>query len=78
MNRPALVPAILLWTSVSLFGQESILSVQKLEAAEYPPMGVAASIYGDVVLNVTLASDGSASAVTVESGPPMLRQGYDQ
>jgi hypothetical protein len=74
MNRPSLVLAILLWTSALLFGQESILSVQKLEAAEYPPMAVAARIYGDVILNVRLASDGSASAVTVESGPPMLRQ----
>lgn len=27
-----------------------------------------------MILNVTVASDGSAKAVTVESGPPMLRQ----
>jgi hypothetical protein len=37
-------------------------------------MAMAARIYGEVILNVTLASDGSANAVTVESGPPMLRQ----
>ena len=74
MNRLSLVLAILLWISTSLFGQESILSVQRLEAAEYPPMAVAARVYGDVILNITLASDGSASAVTDESGPQMLRQ----
>jgi len=27
-----------------------------------------------MVLNVTIARDGSANGVTVESGPPMLRQ----
>jgi hypothetical protein len=37
-------------------------------------MAVAARVSGDVILNVTLASDGSTNRVSVESGPPMLRQ----
>jgi hypothetical protein len=38
-------------------------------------MALAARVWDDVILNVTLASDGSANAVTVESGPPMLIEG---
>jgi hypothetical protein len=37
-------------------------------------MAIAARVSGDVILNVTLASDRSVNGVTFESGPPMLRQ----
>ena len=37
-------------------------------------MAIAARVSGEVVLNVTLASDGSTREVAVESGPAMLRQ----
>ena len=74
MNRPSLALVALLWTTASIFAQESQLAIAKLEAPVYPPMALAARVWGDVILNVTLASDGGANVVTVESGPPMLRQ----
>ncbi len=74
MNRPSLALAALLGITASIFAQESQLAVAKLEAPVYPPIALAARVWGDVILNVTLASDGRSSAVTVESGPPMLRQ----
>ena len=74
MNRPIPALVALLWTYASIFGQEQQLAVVKLGAAVYPPMAVAARVYGEVILNVTLTSDGSANVVTAESGPPMLRQ----
>jgi len=74
MNRPSLALAALFWATASIFAQEPQLAIAKLEAPVYPAMARAARVWGDVILNVTLASDGSANAVTVESGPPMLRQ----
>jgi hypothetical protein len=74
MNRPSLALAALVWTTASIFAQEPQLAIAKLEAPVYPPMARAARVWGDVILKVTLASDGNANAVTVESGPPMLRQ----
>jgi hypothetical protein len=74
MNRPPLALVALFWTYASIFAQEPQLGVVKLEAAEYPPMAVAARVSGEVILGVRLVSDGSANVVTVESGPPMLRQ----
>ena len=74
MTRPSLALVALYWTYASIFAQQPQLAVVKLEAAVYPPMAVAAGVYGEVILNVKLASDRSANMVTVESGPPMLRQ----
>ena len=58
MNWPSLALVALLWSYATIFGQEQPLAVVKLEAAVYPPMAFAARVSGDVVLNVTLASDG--------------------
>ena len=74
MHRPSLALVALFWTTASIFAQEPQLTIAKLEAPVYPPMALAARVWGDVILNVTLASDGGANAITVESGPPMLRQ----
>jgi hypothetical protein len=74
MNWRSVALIFLLSPCASIFGQESQLVVAKLEAAVYPPMAVAARVWGDVTLHVALASDGTATAVSVESGPPMLRQ----
>jgi len=74
MKRPSLALVALFWTTASIFAQKPQLAIAKLEAPVYPPMALAARVWGDVILNVTLASDGSANAVTVESGAPMLRQ----
>jgi hypothetical protein len=74
MNRSSLALAASFGITASIFAQESQFAFAKLEAPVYPPMPLAARVWGDVVLNVALASDGSSSAVTVESGPPMLRQ----
>jgi TonB family protein len=48
--------------------------VVKLGDSVYPPMALAARVSGEVKLNVTITPDGSVSAVTLQSGPPMLRQ----
>ena len=37
-------------------------------------MASAARVWGEVNLSITLAMDGTAESVTVDSGPPMLRQ----
>ena len=71
-----LLPTLLalFWIAAPIFAQEPQLSIAKLETPVYPPMALAARVWGDVILNVTPASDGGSNAVTVESGPPMLRQ----
>ena len=74
MNRRSLALVFLLWPCALIFAQEPQLVVAKLEAAVYPPMAVAARVWGDVILHVALTSDGTATVVGVESGPPMLRQ----
>lgn len=74
MKRPSVALAALLWICAPNFAQAPNLAVMKVEAAVYPPMALAARVYGDVVLNVTLTSDGNVGAATVQSGPPMLRQ----
>jgi len=51
---------------------DSPLKVVKLETPVYPRLAVAAHIFGRVVMNLTLATDGTSETVTVESGPPML------
>jgi TonB family protein len=74
MNRTFAALAALLSICAPTFAQAPQLAVMNAEAAVYPPMALAARVYGDVVLNVTLTSDGHVGAVTVQSGPPMLRQ----
>ena len=73
MNRPLRTLVAFFCASGTFLGQEPQLPIIKLEATRYPPMALAARVSGDVILNVRLASDGSTSAVTVESGPAMLR-----
>jgi hypothetical protein len=41
--------------------------------ARYPPIGKAASVQGDVVLDIKVGSDGHVSDTSVVSGPMMLR-----
>jgi TonB family protein len=74
MNRPMLVVAGLFWVCGYLFAQDTQVSVVKPEGIVYPPMALAARVSGEVILSIALAPNGSASGVTVESGPPMLRQ----
>jgi TonB family protein len=76
MNRLLFGLSALLWTCTVLFAQDSQpqLTIAKLHTPIYPPMAVVARVGGEVRLRVKLNPDGSASAVTVESGPPMLRQ----
>ncbi len=51
-----------------------VLAIARLKAPAYPPIALAAHVYGDVVLNITLLPDGETSTVTVINGPPMLQQ----
>ncbi len=71
------VVAVLLVSS-SILAQtsdsESSLKVEHVQAAEYPAMAMAARVSGDVNLSVILGADGIPTSVTVDSGPPMLRQ----
>jgi TonB family protein len=53
---------------------EAQLTIVKLQTPTYPAMAVAARVWGDVILSVTLSTDGTPALVTVDSGPPMLRQ----
>ncbi|HEX4006992.1 MAG TPA: energy transducer TonB [Acidobacteriaceae bacterium] len=48
-------------------------SIVQLGPPIYPSLARAARVTGDVLLTVTLASDGTPKTVQVESGPPMLR-----
>jgi len=76
MNRAILGFIGLVWTCGAIVGQErrAQLTIVNLQAPIYPPMALAARVWGEVNLNITLTSDGTASAVAVQSGPPMLRQ----
>ncbi|MDE3200594.1 MAG: energy transducer TonB [Acidobacteriota bacterium] len=49
-------------------------AIAQLNAAKYPPIALAARVEGEVVLRVQLGPDAMAADVTVESGPPMLRE----
>ena len=49
------------------------LKTTKLPPPSYPPMALAAYVFGDVELNITLRRDGAVDSVEVISGPPMLR-----
>lgn len=74
MNWPSFAVVSLLLTSASIFAQTPQVHAVKVEAAVYPRMALTARVSGEVVVKVTLAPDGTADAVTVLSGPPMLRQ----
>ncbi|MGB6193246.1 MAG: energy transducer TonB, partial [Terracidiphilus sp.] len=50
------------------------MTIANLATPKYPPLALAARVTGDVSLDVRLASDGSTRVVTVDSGPPALRQ----
>ena len=49
-------------------------SIAKLPPPSYPPIALAAHVFGDVVLKIALRGDGSIDSVEALSGPPMLRQ----
>lgn len=76
MNRVFLVLAALTWACCANFAQnqQPVVTIAKLGATTYPEIVLAARVSGEVNLDVTLAHDGSVSAVTVRSGPPMLTQ----
>lgn len=76
MNRIILTLAGLVWVCGAILaqGEQPAVTIVKLSTATYPAMALAARVSGEVKLEVTIAPDGSASAVTVQSGPPMLRQ----
>ncbi|MBV8114223.1 MAG: energy transducer TonB [Silvibacterium sp.] len=50
------------------------LQVVKLEPPVYPPIAMAARVFGEVDLKTTLLPDGTPAKVQVQSGPQMLRQ----
>lgn len=50
------------------------LTIVRLKAPVYPPIALAAHVYGDVILNITIRPDGIPATVEVKSGPPMLQQ----
>jgi TonB family protein len=49
-------------------------TITRLPPATYPPIALAAHVYGDVVLKIALRPDGAIDSVEAESGPAMLRQ----
>jgi TonB family protein len=67
---------VLVWTCGPIVAQEAQAQVTmvKLETPTYPPIARAARVSGEVGLDITLAPDGTANTVEVESGPAMLRQ----
>jgi TonB family protein len=46
----------------------------KLVPPHYPPLALAARVWGDVVLILNVRKDGNVESVNVVSGPPFLRQ----
>lgn len=48
--------------------------VTKLPPPSYPPIALAAHVFGDVELTVAVRSDGRVDSVEVVSGPQILRQ----
>ena len=48
--------------------------VTKLPPPSYPPIALAAHVFGDVELTVAVRSDGTVDSVEVVSGPQILRQ----
>lgn len=50
------------------------VKIVQLPLAEYPAMALAAHVWGDVRLEITLKPDESVETVEALSGPPMLRQ----
>lgn len=50
------------------------LTITKLPPFNYPPIALAAHVYGEVVLKIALRPDGGIDSVEAESGPQMLRQ----
>jgi TonB family protein len=76
MNRAIFAFAGLMWTCCVVLAQDErpSVTVVKLGDSIYPPMALAARVSGEVKLNVTITPDGSEIAITVQSGPAMLRQ----
>jgi TonB family protein len=75
------------WKLVGVIGQTALLlalvqsppsspslTAIKLEPPVYPPIAIAARVFGDVDLRITLTADGTPGDVQVESGPQMLKQ----
>lgn len=55
-------------------GPQAQLVIAKLPPPSYPPMALAAHVFGDVELKVTLRREGTLDSVEAVSGPPMLRE----
>lgn len=53
---------------------EPTLVIAKLPSATYPPIALAARVWGEVQLSLNLRRDGTVASAEVVSGPPMLRQ----
>jgi hypothetical protein len=53
---------------------ETGFSIAKLPPPSYPPIALAAHVFGDVELKIALRGDGTIDSVEALSGPPMLRQ----
>jgi TonB family protein len=48
--------------------------ITKLPPPSYPPMALAAHVWGHVVLSLTVQQDGTVSSAEIISGPAMLRE----
>lgn len=53
---------------------EPQMVIVALAPATYPPMALAARVYGGVELTVVLHRDGTVNSVSAVSGPPMLQK----
>lgn len=80
--REAMVPLLVSVLSYTASAQErpsdggpqAQLAIAMLPPPSYPPMALAAHVFGDVELKVTLRREGTLVSVEAVSGPPMLRE----
>jgi hypothetical protein len=54
--------------------RQAQLKVIQLPPPKYPPMALAAHVFGEVELRIRLRADGTLDAAEATSGPPMLRE----
>lgn len=59
-------------TPLSVDREEAKQHLQKSVPPSYPPMALAAHIQGEVLLKITIGTDGHVKGVEALSGPPML------
>lgn len=65
---------LLLGLSVGNGASQVRPQVAKLPPPAYPPMALAAHVWGDVNLTIRIRADGGIESAEAISGPPMLRQ----